>query len=134
MNETLITHKLYTEALGCPVAMTELVRKFSQDLTVEQRDEWVKSLTGDEAGVLGATLSAMLGNLVALFTFVSSGFDDDWVSGFLAPLYEHARANTPEMQTDEYPETYEAFLEMHKDKQKGRTIHYLYLRRGFVLL
>lgn len=82
----MITDKLVEEALGCPVAMIELVRQYNETLDDTERVAFIGSLTFDMVEALAITLMSMTEGVYIIF-MMQAGYDSDAGKRFMSALY-----------------------------------------------
>jgi len=95
MDTRIITRKLYNESLGCSIAMTELVRQYGE-LSVEDRNTWVYSMTGIEATALGMRLNQMADGLSSIFMQLN-GLNVDAANDLIVVTKERSLADDSDM-------------------------------------
>lgn len=82
----MITDKLVEEALGCPVAMIELVRQYNETLDDTERVAFIGSLTFDMVEALAITLMSMTEG-PAIILMLLTGYDVDAGKRFMSDLF-----------------------------------------------
>jgi hypothetical protein len=101
----MITEKLVGEALECPIAMTELVKQYSE-LSTEDRQVWLTTIGATEAYGVASSLITMdsgIGSVLMLLL----GYDPDAGILMVGDIYNFVQAS--DVADQDSPATFEEF-------------------------
>ncbi len=89
MDQRLIKRILFNQALGCPIALTELVRQYGE-LDRDQQVTWINSLDMGETGAMMAVLGKINANPFYMLVLITSGYNEEANDTLLIDLVDRA--------------------------------------------